>query len=155
MSTAISNLRDETISQARIEAQRVLKWADEADFSLSVSGMGSEQMGDALNQVISRVLRALAQGQSIDIQPVPRDLTTTVAAQRIGISRPMLMKAIRSGELPAHKVGSHFRIRPEDADTFRKNLLAQKVAENKRELQELWAFEEENNLDEILGGPAW
>ena len=155
MSTAISNLRDETISQARIEAQRVLKWADEADFSLSVSGMGSEQMGDALNQVISRVLHALAQGQSIDIQPVPRDLTTTVAAQRIGISRPMLMKAIRSGELPAHKVGSHFRIRPEDADTFRKNLLAQKVAENKRALQELWAFEEENNLDEILGGPAW
>ena len=155
MSTAISNLRDETISQARIEAQRVLKWADEADFSLSVSGMGSERMGDALNQVISRVLRALAQGQSIDIQPVPRDLTTTVAAQRIGISRPMLMKAIRSGELPAHKVGSHFRIRPEDADTFRKNLLAQKVAENKRALQELWAFEEENNLDEILGGPAW
>lgn len=155
MSTAISNLRDETISQARIEAQRVLKWADEADFSLSVSGMGSEQMGDALNQVISRVLRALAQGQSIDIQPVPRDLTTTVAAQRIGISRPMLMKAIHSGELPAHKVGSHFRIRPEDADTFRKNLLAQKVAENKRALQELWAFEEENNLDEILGGPAW
>ena len=155
MSTAISNLRDETISQARIEAQRVLKWADEADFSLSVSGMGSEQMGDALNQAISRVLRALAQGQSIDIQPVPRDLTTTVAAQRIGISRPMLMKAIRSGELPAHKVGSHFRIRPEDADTFRKNLLAQKVAENKRALQELWAFEEENNLDEILGGPAW
>ena len=155
MSTAISNLRDETISQARIEAQRVLKWADEADLSLSVSGMESEQMGDALNQVISRVLRALAQGQSIDIQPVPRDLTTTVAAQRIGISRPMLMKAIRSGELPAHKVGSHFRIRPEDADTFRKNLLAQKVAENKRALQELWAFEEENNLDEILGGPAW
>ena len=155
MSTAISNLRDETISQARIEAQRVLKWADEADLSLSVSGMGSEQMGDALNQVISRVLHALAQGQSIDIQPVPRDLTTTVAAQRIGISRPMLMKAIRSGELPAHKVGSHFRIRPEDADTFRKNLLAQKVAENKRALQELWAFEEENNLDEILGGPAW
>ena len=155
MSTAISNLRDETISQARIEAQRVLKWADEADFSLSVSGMESEQMGDALNQVISRVLHALAQGQSIDIQPVPRDLTTTVAAQRIGISRPMLMKAIRSGELPAHKVGSHFRIRPEDADTFRKNLLAQKVAENKRALQELWAFEEENNLDEILGGPAW
>ena len=105
MSTAISNLRDETISQARIEAQRVLKWADEADLSLSVSGMESEQMGDALNQVISRVLRALAQGQSIDIQPVPRDLTTTVAAQRIGISRPTLMKAIRSGELPAHKVG--------------------------------------------------
>lgn len=155
MSTAISNLRDETISQARIEAQRVLKWADEADLSLSVSGMESKQMGDALNQVISRVLRALAQGQSIDIQPVPRDLTTTVAAQRIGISRPTLMKAIRSGELPAHKVGSHFRIRPEDADTFRKNLLAQKVAENKRALQELWAFEEENNLDEILGGPAW
>jgi toxin-antitoxin system, antitoxin component, merR family len=86
---------------------------------------------------------------------VPHDLTTTVAAQRIGISRPTLMKAIRSGELPAHKVGSHFRIRTEDADKFRKNLLAQKVAESKQALRELWAFEEENDLVDLLGGPAW
>lgn len=155
MSTSIPILRDETISQAQAEAQSILAHAEETTISLSIPEAESKQIGDALNQVISQVLHALAQGQSIDIQPVPRDLTTTVAAQRIGISRPTLMKAIRSGELPAHKVGSHFRIRTEDADKFRKNLLAQKVAESKQALRELWAFEEENDLVDLLGGPAW
>ena len=155
MSVTIPNLRDETISQARAAAQRLLAQAKETTISLNVSGAESGQIGDALNQVISQVLHALAQGQHIDIQTIPHDLTTTMAAQRIGISRPTLMKAIRSGELPAHKVGSHFRIRTEDADKFRKNLLAQKVAESKQALRELWAFEEENDLVDLLGGPAW
>ena len=155
MSVTIPNLRDETISQARAEAQHILAQAKETTISLSVSGAESEQIGDALNQVISQVLHALAQGEHIDIQTIPHDLTTTMAAQRIGISRPTLMKAIRSGELPAHKVGSHFRVRTEDADRFRKKLLEKKVAESKQALQDLWAFEEENNLVDVLGGPAW
>ena len=127
MSVTIPNLRDETISQARAEAQHLLAQAKETTISLNVSGAESGQIGDALNQ----------------------------AAQRIGISRPTLMKAIRSGELPAHKVGSHFRVRTEDADRFRKKLLEKKVAESKQALQDLWAFEEENNLVDVLGGPAW
>ena len=148
MSVTIPNLRDETISQARAEAQHILAQAKETTISLSVSGAESGQIGDALNQVISQVLHALAQGQHIDIQTIPHDLTTTMAAQRIGISRPTLMKA-------AHKVGSHFRVRTEDADRFRKKLLEKKVAESKQALQDLWAFEEENNLVDVLGDPAW
>ena len=81
MSTSIPILRDETISQARAEAQSILAHAEETTISLSISGAESEHIGDALNQVISQVLHALAQGQSIDIQTVPHDLTTTVAAQ--------------------------------------------------------------------------
>ena len=73
-------------------------------------------------------------------------MTTTVAAQRIGISRPTLMKAIRSGDLPAHKVGSHFRIRTEDADAFRKGLLKKTVAQKEQALKELWELEDEHGL---------
>ena len=62
-------------------------------------------------------------------------MTTTVAAQRIGVSRPTLMKAIRAGELPAHKVGSHFRIRTEDADAFRKGLLKKTVTQKEQALK--------------------
>ena len=93
MSVTIPNLRDETISQARAEAQHLLAQAKETTISLNVSGAESGQIGDALNQVISQVLHALAQGQHIDIQTIPHDLTTTMAAQRIGISRPTLMKS--------------------------------------------------------------
>ena len=119
---------------------------EETTIELTVSGRESQQLGDALNQVIQHVFHALANGQSIDVQPVPQDLTTTVAAQRIGISRPTLMKAIRSGDLPAHKVGSHFRIRTEDADAFRKGLLKKTVAQKEQALKELWELEDEHGL---------
>ena len=52
MSVTIPNLRDETISQARAEAQHLLAQAKETTISLNVSGAESGQIGDALNQVI-------------------------------------------------------------------------------------------------------
>ena len=156
MTTTLTNpLEEDTLSQARAEAREILKNSEETTIELTVSGRESQQFGDALNQVIQHVLHALANGQSIDVQPVPQDLTTTVAAQRIGISRPTLMKAIRSGELPAYKVGSHFRIRTQDADAFRKTLLEKAVTQNKQALKDLWDFEENHNLNEIIGGPTW
>ena len=148
MTTTLTNpLEEDTLNQARAEAREILKNSEETTIELTVSGRES--------QVIQRVLHALAQGQDIDVQVVPHDLTTTVAAQRIGISRPTLMKAIRTGELPAHKVGSHFRIRTEDADAFRKELLKKTVAQKERALKELWELEEEHGLVNALGGPAW
>ena len=156
MTTTLTNpLEEDTLSQARAEAREILKNSEETTIELTVSGRESQQLGDALNQVIQHVLHALANGQNIDVQVVPHDLTTTVAAQRIGISRPTLMKAIRSGDLPAHKVGSHFRIRTEDADAFRKGLLKKNVAQKEQALKELWELEDERGLVDALGGPAW
>ncbi|WP_311452365.1 helix-turn-helix domain-containing protein [uncultured Rothia sp.] len=151
--TLTSPLEEDTLNQARAEAREILKNSEET--TIELTGRESQQLGDALNQVIQHVLHALASGQSIDVQVVPHDLTTTVAAQRIGISRPTLMKAIRAGELPAHKVGSHFRIRTEDADAFRKGLLKKTVAQKEQALKELWELEEEHGLVDTLGGPAW
>lgn len=153
--TASQLIREETLTQAKTEAKKLFEESNEITVALTVSGKKSQRIGDALNQVIQHVLHALAQGQSIDIQAVPHDLTTTVAAQRIGISRPTLMKAIRSGELPAYKVGSHFRIRTQDADAFRKTLLEKAVTQKKQALKDLWDFEENHNLNEIIGGPTW
>lgn len=154
MTTALTSpLEEDTLNQARAEAREILKNSEET--TIELTGRESQQLGDALNQVIQHVLHALASGQSIDVQVVPHDLTTTVAAQRIGISRPTLMKAIRAGELPAHKVGSHFRIRTEDADAFRKGLLKKTVAQKEQALKELWELEEEHGLVDTLGGPAW
>lgn len=145
MTTALTSpLEEDTLNQARAEAREILKNSEET--TIELTGRESQQLGDALNQVIQHVLHALASGQSIDVQVVPHDLTTTVAAQRIGISRPTLMKAIRAGELPAHKVGSHFRIRTQDADSFRKALLERSIAKNKQAIRDLWAFEEEQGL---------
>lgn len=148
-------LQEETLNQAQTEAKKLLEDSNETAVTLTVSGNESQEIGDALSQVIQQVLHALAQGQRIEIQTSPQYLTTTMAARRIGISRPTLMKAIRSGELPAFKVGSHFRIRTGDAEVFRKTLLEKTIAQKEQALKDLWKFEEENNLNDIIGGPAW
>lgn len=148
-------LQEETLNQAQTEAKKLLGDSNETAVTLTVSGNESQEIGDALSQVIQQVLHALAQGQRIEIQTSPQYLTTTMAARRIGISRPTLMKAIRSGELPAFKVGSHFRIRIGDAEVFRKTLLEKTIAQKEQALKDLWKFEEENNLNDIIGGPAW
>ena len=148
-------LQEETLNQAQTEAKKLLGDSNETAVTLTVSGNESQEIGDALSQVIQQVLHALAQGQRIEIQISPQYLTTTMAARRIGISRPTLMKAIRSGELPAFKVGSHFRIRTGDAEVFRKTLLEKTIAQKEQALKDLWKFEEENNLNDIIGGPAW
>ena len=129
-------LQEETLNQAQTEAKKLLGDSNETAVTLTVSGNESQEIGDALSQVIQQVLHALA-------------------ARRIGISRPTLMKAIRSGELPAFKVGSHFRIRTGDAEVFRKTLLEKTIAQKEQALKDLWKFEEENNLNDIIGGPAW
>ena len=148
-------LQEETLNQAQTDAKKLLGDSNETAVTLTVSGNESQEIGDALSQVIQQVLHALAQGQRIEIQTSPQYLTTTMAARRIGISRPTLMKAIRSGELPAFKVGSHFRIRTGDAEVFRKTLLEKTIAQKEQALKDLWKFEEENNLNDIIGGPAW
>ena len=148
-------LQEETLNQAQTEAKKLLGDSNETAVTLTVSGNESQEIGDALSQVIQQVLHALAQGQRIEIQTSPQYLTTTMAARRIGISRPTLMKAIRSGELPAFKVGSHFRIRTGDAEVFRMTLLEKTIAQKEQALKDLWKFEEENNLNDIIGGPAW
>ena len=143
-------LQEETLNQAQTEAKKLLGDSNETAVTLTVSGNESQEIGDALSQVIQQVLHALAQGQRIEIQTSPQYLTTTMAARRIGISRPTLMKAIRSGELPAFKVGSHFRIRTEDADAFRKGLLKKTVAQKEQALKELWELEDEHSLVDIF-----
>ena len=109
-------LQEETLNQAQTEAKKLLGDSNETAVTLTVSGNESQEIGDALSQVIQQVLHALAQGQRIEIQTSPQYLTTTMAARRIGISRPTLMKAIRSGELPAFKVGCLLYTSPSPRD---------------------------------------
>lgn len=130
------------------EAQNLLNRIEKSSqlsVSLTVSGEASELLGPELAAALKTTLAIISQGGQAQVVAVPKDLTTTVAARRIGISRPTLMKLIREGHLPAHKVGSHWRVLTQDADTYRARLLASKAAEQKA------AFEELLKLDEKLG----
>lgn len=68
------------------------------------------------------VLNAMAEGRSVSVTTMPEDLTTTAAAGLLGMSRPTLMKIVREGRIPSHKVGSHHRLRSADVLALRNEL---------------------------------
>lgn len=65
-------------------------------------------------RVLELVLEAMAEGRPVSVAAMPENLTTTAAAGLLGLSRPTLMKLVREGRIPAHKVGSHHRLRSAD-----------------------------------------
>lgn len=67
-----------------------------------------------LSQLIAQVLQAVARGHAVTVSSMPEELTTTAAAQLLGVSRPTLMRKVNAGEIPSRKVGSHTRLRTAD-----------------------------------------
>lgn len=65
------------------------------------------------------ILRMMAKRQGIALTPLHSELTTSQAAEILGVSRPHLITLLDTGALPHHKVGSHRRIRREDVMTYK------------------------------------
>ena len=127
----------EEVDQAREVAPTLT-----GDARLSVESHGSPStVPPELSHVISRIVRVLAEGGTITVGSLPKELTTTTAAELLDISRPTLMKMIERGELRAHKVGSHTRLLTED-------FLAARQARSDRRMQ---AFNELRQIERDLG----
>lgn len=115
-----------------------------------VQSEASELVAEAHDRQIGNVLMTLDDGTEVQLQPklarfvvnlvqsiaadgtlttnsLPEELTTTVAAQVIGVSRPTLMKMISREELPSKRVGSHTRLMRSDVIEFRAHRQANRV----------------------------
>lgn len=93
-----------------------------------------------LSALITHVVQAVAQGHTVTVNAMPEELTTTAAAQLLGVSRPTLMRKVNAGEIPSHKVGSHTRLRTVD-------VLQERQARRQRQLaafNELRALEDDD-----------
>lgn len=97
---------------------------------------------EELESLVTTILTSVAKGERITVGSLPDTLTTSVAADQLGVSRPTLMKWVASGELPSHKVGTHTRIRTEDVIAFRRARLERQS----RALNELRALDEQWGL---------
>ncbi|WP_081784896.1 helix-turn-helix domain-containing protein [Cellulomonas sp. KRMCY2] len=97
-------------------AQEVLVSLDGPLGYLSVGhgSAGPRPLPPDLGRLLQTVLHAVASGSSITVMTTPREVTTSTAAAMLGVSRPTLMKMVKDGALPAHKVGTHTRLLSED-----------------------------------------
>lgn len=64
-----------------------------------------------LQEILLRTLHSIASDGEVTIGRMPEHLTSTVAADVLGVSRPTLMKWARNGEIDSFAVGSHTRFR--------------------------------------------
>lgn len=92
-----------------------------------------------LRQLLRQVVSAVARDKSVTIVTSPEEVTTTQAARELGISRPTLMKMIREEQIPAHKVGTHHRLKHSDVVEARRR----RLNKQRQALKELIALSDE------------
>jgi len=80
-----------------------------------------------LFRLMAEFLAPVVEGRKVLVlSTLPEELTTTVAAKVMGVSRPTLMRYIRDGLLPAHRVGSHTRVMRDDVLAFQESEVARR-----------------------------
>ena len=83
------------------------------------------------------------------LDPLPREMTTTQAAEFLDVSRPFVIKLIKRGELPCRMVGKHRRI-PGDALRAYREKMFQGA---KRAADEMARTSQDLGLYELEGPP--
>lgn len=101
-------------------------------------GEGVEIPPSALDALML-VVRSLARGQAVTLIPEGRELTTQQAADLLHVSRPHLIKLLEQGVIAHHLVGTHRRIRIDDALEFRRH----RSDDRRQKLGELTRLSEE------------
>lgn len=116
--------------------------AREVEAIFSRDGQHTTVVPAGLADLVGRVIAAVARGDVITVGSMPHELSTSVAARLLGVSRPTLMKLIREGKMPSVKVGSHARVKTADVFAFAK----QRIAEQTKAFHELRELEDQLGL---------
>ena len=81
---------------------------------------GSEvRLPDRIQHLLMATLASVAEHGEVTIGRLPEELTSTVAAELLSVSRPTLMKWVGDGRITGFKVGSHTRFKREDVFRLR------------------------------------
>ncbi len=77
-----------------------------------VSSVGEEiDLPEPVFHLLRQLVHDLAQGNSVTIVPVHKELTTQEAADLLNVSRQYLVELLTAGAIPFTLVGTHRRIR--------------------------------------------
>lgn len=125
------------------QAAKVVRDACDDRMTTMVVHVGERriELPEGLSRFLVGVIEHAAQGDTLSFATRPEELTSTAAADLVGVSRPTLMKMAREGRIPSTKVGSHTRFRTADVTEFL----------HKRSGQRAAAFKELRQIDDELG----
>lgn len=117
--------------ELRAEATRVVEQAGDERFSgvtITTQTGRSIEVTAGLAQVLDQVVHRMQQGGRLVLESTPELLTTSAAADVLGVSRPTLVKLIDDGKLAAVMRGTHRRVRWSELIVFKQQREAERAA---------------------------
>lgn len=119
---------------ARAEASRLLKALRRTKHpKVSLPSGEAAVLPDAAASALIDALEAVAAGHEVVVLGADRDLTTSQAADFLGVSRQYFVRLLDDDVIPSYLVGSHRRVRLDDVSAFR----AQRDAKRREALHAL------------------
>ena len=91
------------------------------------------ELPDEIFRVLAGVARAMADGRAVTVAPVSLRLTTSQAADMLGVSRQTLIRLLEAGKLPYEQPSRHRLLRLSDVLAYRNR----RHGENRAILDEL------------------
>lgn len=132
-----------TIDDQTVREARATSVPRGASLMVRLSDGREVSLPENIQRTLLGALNSIAEQGSVSIGRIPEELTSTAAADMLGVSRPTLMKWVRAGELKSFKVGSHTRFQRDDVLELR----AERAAERRAAFEELRALDAEIERD--------
>jgi excisionase family DNA binding protein len=125
------------------ELEQFLRTQAPRSAKLVAPGGQELEIPEPIYQVLRRIVPLLAQGASIQLMPINKELTTQEAADLLNVSRPHLIKMLKVGRIPYHMRGSHRRILFQDLLEYQRR----RDAEREEALKKITGLAEEFGYD--------
>lgn len=90
------------------------KDVDSDQLSVLREAIGRLPKDSALATALNNLRESLDDGVDVLVSALDEELSPNQAAQYLNVSRPTVYKIIESNDLPARRVGTHYRIRMRD-----------------------------------------
>jgi excisionase family DNA binding protein len=134
----------EDMQAARETLRQLAPFGNQRKVKLCVDGLDpieSIALPSSIFAQIIDLLSKLGRGDAVTIVPVQAEVTTTQAAELLGVSRPFLIKLLDRGDIPYRMVGTHRKLKASDVTLYR----------NRRSIKRREALNAMAALDEELG----
>jgi excisionase family DNA binding protein len=103
-------------------AQRLRAMSEHAELLVRTRSGQLEPLPRGFVALVASMLEEAAAGHTVALVSEAEEVSTSVAAAFLGVSRPHVVKLIDSGLLPARMAGTHRRVRMSDLLAYKRTL---------------------------------
>ena len=122
MTAPLSSSNAIVLSTEDTAAFEALRMPEDADIAVLDKDGNQVDLPERVQATVLAAIRALTESGEVAITRMPEHLTSTSAADVLGISRPTLMKWARAGRIDSFKVGTHTRFHRDDVLSLKSQL---------------------------------